>query len=342
MKLRTLPIRSGYTMVEIMVAAAAFLVLMAGVVTLVYSTNILTFKTVAVNSTGASARITLDQVQSLLRQAYTAPIPLDANGAVITGTLNLTGSAAVSSGLIPVVTGSTGIVTGTGAGIKFHRYVGGPYMTLITNTAGLSGSATSLSLELDTAAQVVPPLPQPGDTLVINTTALLSGNGYQVWATVSGSASLSSSSGTKRTYNIPLTPPLKDKDGNTVSGIGYVKPDTAGNPVNWSTSLLRPTALLLSTRKGKIEMGLLEPCVASGTSGAINTGTNYTTLTTEIDTDTKRPSCFSIATLGSAQFVGLVLRIRSSEYDNYFANKQFDSAATYMGLSTFIELKSIP
>lgn len=333
--------RSGFTMVEVMVASAVFMLLMAGVVALVYCANTLTFKNVAVNTTGTEARLTLDKVQSLLQTAYTNPDPLDSTGTVIPGTLNITGSAAVASGLMPVFSGSDGTITGTGAGIRFYRYIGGPFLTQITNTAGLSGNAASIDIQLDTSAQAPVPLPQPGDSLVINTTALLNGSGYQVWAKVSGPARLTSSSGTKRTYTVPLTAPMKDKDGNTVSGIAYVKPDTTGNPVSWSISLMRPTALLISSTNGKTRLGLLDPCVYTG-SNAIDTSANYTVLTTEIDVDPKRPSCFSVATLGSSPFVGLALRIRSSEYDNYFANKQFDGFSTFMSLGSFIELKSVP
>ncbi|MEI8233655.1 MAG: hypothetical protein WCH57_03105 [Verrucomicrobiota bacterium] len=338
---------SGHTLLEILVASAAFLLLMTGLYGLIYCAKTLTFKNVATNTTGAAAHLTLDKIQSLLQQAYTIPIPIDSTGANVTGTLSLTGTAATASGLIPVVSGSQGTVTGTGAGIKFYSYVGGPYLTLITGTAGLSGSATSLSIQLDTQAQVPVPLPQPGDKLLIKTTALLSGSGYQVWATVSGSATLIGSSGTLQTYAIPLTPPLKDsaENGNTVSGIQYQTDNTGINPVSWSTSLMRPTAFLISIRNSKTEMGMLQPYISTGTN-TISTGSNYTTLTTELDPTT--PSCFSIVSLNSASFIGVTLSFNSSEFGNYFGtgtgagNKQYDGFATFMGLSSLIQLKSLP
>jgi len=349
MKKRPIPTSlSGFTLVEVLVVSALTLLLIAGVYTLISCANVLTYKSFAINSTGTESHLALDQLQGALQTAYTVPTPIDSTGAVISGTLSIKGTAAIASGMAPVVSaGTSAEITGTGAGIKFKRYVGGPYIPVIPS-GGLSGTATTITIELDNNALPPPPLPKANDILLINTTALQGAEGFQAWATVSGSPTLVSTSGSRVKYSVPLTSPMldKEKDGTAITSIAY-QTDNQGNAVSYSASLLRPTAFLFSARGNKTELGMIDSYSMSN-GKVVLTGNNYVTLTREIDTNSSNPSRFAIVSIKneismeSKTFVSVVLRIRSSDYDNYLANKQNDGFCTFMGFSALINLKSTP
>jgi len=329
---------SGLTLVEILIAVATFLLLMLGVYSLIYCANVLTYKNYAINSTGTESHNALDQLQGTLQTAYTTPIPIDTTGAALSGTLNITGTTAVASGLAPVVSGTAAIITGTGPGIKFYCCVGGPYVVTIP-TGGLAGTATSVTIELDNNALPAPPVPQANDILLINTTAVPTS--FQDWATVSGTPTVVSSSGSRIKYSVALTPPMKDKDGNLTSTIPY-QTDNQGNAITCSANLLRPTAFIIVTNGSNKELRMFSSYTTGTNAKVVLTGTNYSTLTRAIDTGTTTLSQFGIVSMGSQTFVSLALRIRSTDYDNYLANKQRDGFSTYMGFSSFIALKSKP
>jgi len=304
----------------------------------VYCANVLTYKNYATNFTGTEAHNTLDQLQGVLQTAYSTPIAIDTTGAALSGTLSITGTAAVASGLAPVISGSTAVITGTGPGIKFYRYVGGPYIVTIPS-GGLAGTATSGTIELDNSAQPAPPVPQANDLLLINTTVVPTS--FQTRATVSGTTTVISTNGSKVKYAVSFTPPMKDLNGTATSPIPY-QTDNQGIAITCSASLLRPTAFIIVTNGVNKELRMFDSYTTDSSGKVVLTGSNYTTLTRAIDTGTSTLSQFGIATLGGQTFVGLVLRIRSTDYDNYLANKQFDGFCTYMGFNSFIALKSKP
>ncbi|MEI7957726.1 MAG: hypothetical protein WCI40_01350 [Verrucomicrobiota bacterium] len=331
----------GFTLTEILIGLTVFFFLMAGVYSLFYCANVLTSKVWAINSTGTDAHNTLDAVQGALQTAYTKPIPIDSTGADLSTTLNITGTAATATGLAAATSGSPQI-TGTGPGIRFYRYVGGPYAVTIP-TGGLAGTATSGTIELDNSAIPAPPVPQANDILCINTTVVPTS--FQDWATVSGTPTVASTNGTRVKYSVAFTPPMKDKDGNSTSAIPY-QTDNQGVAITCSATLLRPTAFIITTvisTSGTSKELRMFSSYTKNANGTVNlTGTNYRTLTRAIDTGTSTLSQFGIVTLENQNFVGLLLRVRSTDYDNYLANKQNDGFNTYMGFSSFIALKSKP
>lgn len=328
----------GFTLVEILIALAAFTLLLTGVYSLVYCANILTYKSCAINSTGTDAHNALDALQGTLQTAFTKPIPIDSTGAELSTTLTITGTKAVSSGLAPVVSGTGAVITGTGPGIKFYRCIGGPYVVTIP-PGGLAGTASSVTIELDNSALPPPPIPEANDILCINTTAVPTS--FQDWATVSGTPTVVSGSGSRISYSVALTPPMKDKDGTLTAPIPY-QTDNLGAAVTCSATLLRPTAFIIATSGSNKELRMFSSYTTDVNKAVVLTGTNYRTLTRAIDTGTTTLSQFGIVTLENQNFVSLVLCIRSTDYDNYLANKQNDGFNTYMGFSALIALKSKP
>ena len=335
--------QSGFTLVEFLIAATISLALIEGVYSLVYCSNILTAKCLALNSTNVESRNTMDQMQGMLQTAYTAPVPISGSGVALSSSLTLTGTANTLS-MAPVYTGTTATITGTGAGIKFKRCVGGPYQTQIPTT-GLLSTAASGTITLDNRALPLPPPPQKYDILAINSTAIISGTGYQVWATVN-SVTGTSTSGNLVTYTVSLSGTMTDKSEKVLSTGTAIQYQTDNNnkAITCYTLLLRPTAFLfyttVTTSATTTELRLLDPCTMTGSN--VNVSANYTTLTRAVDITTTPRAQFAIVTLGGKTFVSSLLRIRYSDDDNYLANKQFDGFSTYMGLGTMIHLKSMP
>lgn len=348
MKQRLTPrLRSAFTIVEVLVAVAILGLTVAGLYAMVRCANILFAKTYAVNATGTEVHNALDRIQNYLQQSYTPPLTIDSNGAVVN--IPISGSTAYAAGMVPVTTGATattGPVVGPASGIKFYRYVGGPYLMTPTNTNTIPGNVASLNFEYDPTlpAEVLPPKPQPGDFLVINTTALLGVSGtYQVWATVgTGAITATVSSTNKMTYTVPLVSPLRvgpDATSGTAS-IQYVYDNTAKKAITWSTILLRPTAFLFYTNGTTTELRLYDPFTLNGSN--VNVSGTHSTLTRELYTSTTTPSQFCIVPFGNSTFVSMILRMRCSDYDQFLTNKQSSGFSTYMGVNYMVHLKSNP
>jgi len=336
----------AFTLVELTIAIAAALVVVTGVYTLWRCSMVLTAKCVSMNVTGIAAHNVLDRMQLLLQLAYTTPVALDSTGAPLTAAfpLPLSGTAAVASGLAPVVTGSA-IITGTGSGISFYRHVGSPYLITV-GTAGISATATQISFTADNGAQIPPPAPKPNDSLLIFTTAILSGTSIfsgtdnQVCAKLAAITG-TSTAGTRVTYTATVTPPLVA--GTIPVGISY-QPNILGGSVDVSAVLIRPTAFVVVNQT---DLRYYDSYV-SGTNGGVNVNSNYVTLTNQLTISgtaapfDKTPTCFSVVTYENRPFVGVILHLRARNYDAYLSNKEANSFATYMGVESLISLKSNP
>ncbi len=311
--------------------------------------NILTAKTTSINTTSVTVQNALDRIQVYLQQSYTSPYPIDNTGKILTAPISMPGTTAYPRGLVPVVNGAGATVTGTGVGIKFYRYVGGPYLAQIPTT-GLAANAASITLLSNAGAQVCPAIPQAGDLLLINTTALLGGAdsiNYQVWATVKNGIAYTEVSGTRTYKDLPLTPSLRPGIPDTTvstTSIAYKYDNSTSSGATWTTYLLRPTAFLISynQKTAKTELGLLDPCVTTG--GIIDTTQNYTLLATLCSgrsplLDGLTPP-FAVVSLSNNTFVTVNLQTKS-DTDAYLSDKQAANGfSTYMGVRSMIHLKS--
>ena len=335
--------RRAYTLVELLTALAVGVVVMGGVYSFFRCASILTAKCTAMNITGSAAHNVLDRMQLLLQSAYTVPSPLDSTGAPLASfTTFVTGTAAAASGLAPVVSGTSASITGTGAGISFFRYVGAPYLVTV-GTAGLPSNVTQIVFTADNSAQVPPPAPKANDSLLIYTTAILSGTDNQVWAKLAAITG-TSISGNRRTYTATVTPPLVT--GTIPVSISY-QSNNQGGSVDVSAVLVRPTAFVVYNQT---DLRFYDSYVtgASGSAASVNVNSNYVTFTDQLTLSgtvaplDPSPTRFSVVTYQGRPFVGVVLHLRSKLYDTYLLNKQTDSFSTYMGVGSLISLKSSP
>ncbi|MEP6975202.1 MAG: prepilin-type N-terminal cleavage/methylation domain-containing protein [Spartobacteria bacterium] len=134
--------RSGFTLVEILVAAA-----LLGAVGLVVSSFTVTetwlyAKNAALNSSHQSARQALDRLANELQQAQNLPILIDATG--------------------------TPTAASTAAGVSYDRLVGTPYKVQHPGGSGYSSTATKVRVTLSTNLLASPPIPVQGDVLLLD------------------------------------------------------------------------------------------------------------------------------------------------------------------------------
>ena len=127
-----------------------------------------------------------------------------------------------------------------------------------------------------------------------------------------------------------------------ITSIAYQTDNLGTGVVSYSASLLRPTAFIIVTNGANKELRMFDGYATDSSGKVVLSGTNYTTLTNAIDTGTTTLSQFGVVTMGGKTFASLVLRVRSTDYDNYLANRQNDGFCTYMGFNSFIALKSTP
>jgi len=341
--------RGGFTLIEILISSAMASLLLVVIYTLGNSVNILAAKSFAINSTGTQARNTMDLIQARLQEAYTVPVPIDSSGTALSGT-SLTGTAATATGFVPVVSGTAATLTGTGAGITFYRVVGGPYVVTVPS-GGISSTANSITFTCDKAANPTPPAPLPTDTLMIYTTAVTSGTSYQVWADLSGTAT-STSSGTKVTYTQNISS-IRNGVSGAATGISR-QTDNNNNVITPSALLLRPTAfVIVSASTNTPQLRYIDGYTVSGTNAYgdnIDVNSYTKVLTRDIEptsveiANNDTISSFGIVTMGYNSFVGVILHVRSGQYDailNY-KSKQRTDFCTFMGIGSMVSLKSNP
>lgn len=309
--------KDAFTLVEVLVASSAAMVILAGVYALVSAGMILSVKSLAINATGRDVRLAVDRTEAVLLQAYDVPTLVNHAGATVSG-------------------------SGPAAGVRFFRYLGGPYVVTIP-TIGLSGTSTALTITRDNTALVLPPPPLPNDVIVINTTILMSGSTNQVRATiVDGSTIATSTNGNRVSYTVKLKGTLGD--ANTL--IPY-KSSTAV-----TTTVIRPSAfVVVPTAKGR-ELRYMESFPPSTPldvsqkhsvySEAIALPAYDSTPSTGDAMSDNNARPFALEKLYGRTFVNTRFRVRDTRYGRHLQGKQADEFSTFMGVNALISSKCNP
>lgn len=134
-------IPSGFTLVEMLVAASVGIVLAALSFAYLRAGTLLLAKNVAVNMSNNDLRGSMDQIQDRLQTAITVPILINTSGVVSTSPT---------------------------AGIYYDRLLGESYVVTHPGGSGLASTATNVTVTRSTDAYASPPLPAAGDVLLID------------------------------------------------------------------------------------------------------------------------------------------------------------------------------
>ena len=132
---------SGFTLIEILVAASVGIVLAGLSFAYLRAGTLLLAKNVAVNMSNNDLRGALDQLQDRLQSVTNVPILINTSGAVATAPT---------------------------AGIYYDRLLGESYVVTHPGGSGLAAAATSVLVTRSTDAYASPPIPAAGDVLLID------------------------------------------------------------------------------------------------------------------------------------------------------------------------------
>lgn len=287
--------RSGLTIVEMMFYMSVGIILSYVTYSFMTSAMVLYAKNMSIVHSHTNLRSVLDRLNNNLQQANSRPVLIDTSG--------------------------NAVVTATAAGLYYDRYLGDPYVVTNGSGSGLPSNTTTLTVTRSTAALASPPLPAPGDAILISNP---SGNVRAVIATSTPGAV---DGGTQRQ---PITLTLTAALGTT---IGWTSPEIR------TATLVHREAFLVVPTGNQSEFRFFqnfEP-VPVMTNAA-----NYVVISNQLSVLTGEVTPFSIDTLGSDKIVRASLFARSTEFSTYLSNKQAYEFNTFVRLNTVLASRLRP
>ena len=282
----------GFTLVEMLVGAAMSVVVGAAVFAVVNAGMVLAARNLSVNLTNTTMRGSLDRAEQLIQQADSLPALIDTAG-------------------VPAA--------GPAAGVSFDSYRGGPYV-VNAPASGLPASTTTLTIVRSTNPLASPPLPQPGDLLLIsNTPATLR----------------------PRVAVVAVAAP----DGLQHQAVNITLSAALGTPVTFvagtilTAKLVRPAALLALPAGGKRELRYY-PLFDTTTN--LNAPAQYVMLTDQVGMLAEDATPFTLVAVQGRTFVNLSLRVRAANFDRTLAGRQADEFNTFARVDCILARKLTP
>jgi hypothetical protein len=266
----------GIALVELLVAAGAGATVLLGIAYLMTSGSLLFAKNVSHNSLRGS----LDKLVQSVDQAL--------------GTIT------------PINTAGVAVTAGTKApGVIFDQYRGGPYVVTHPGGAGLSSSATSVTLTRSVDALAAPPVPIPGDVILL---AGAESTRLKVQSVAEGGIS-----GAQR-------------QSITVTLQGAV-----GTSIPWDAN---------TVKTAKIVRRVAFVVVASGQRNELRyfnnaesianfaTSTDFSLVTNNVAIATADATPFSMISVSGRSFLSVDLRIRAGQYANRLSTNEVNNFST--------------
>jgi hypothetical protein len=286
------PGRGAFTLIEILIAAAVATVVGLAIFTSMNTAMFMTARNLSVNLTNNSERKALDRIEQVIQQANTMPVLITTTGAA---------------------------ATSPAAGVSLDYYLGGPYVTNATGST-LPSSTTALTLVRSTNAVASPPIPNPGDVLMIN------GAPSSIRALISTAVASAPNGSGLQTIAITLVNQLGAAVSIPPSGI-------------LTSTLVRKVAFIVMPEGTGEELhyyGSYE------TTTNLNDPTKYVMLTDQVGLLAGASTPFSLATIQSTSFVGLAFQVRSNQFDQRLSGKQADKFNTFARVDVYIRPKINP
>jgi type II secretory pathway pseudopilin PulG len=284
--------RGAFTLVEIMIAAAVATVVGLAIFTSIYTAMLMAARNLSVNLTNNSERKALDRIEQVIQQANTMPT-------LITNT----GAAATSPA----------------AGVTFDYYLGGPYVLTVSGST-VPATTTSLAIVRSTNVVASPPLPNPGDVLMIN------GAPSSIRARISTVVVGATNGSAQQTITVTLANQLGAAVPIPTSGI-------------LTAYLVRMVAFIVMPEGTGQELhyyGSYE------TTTNLYDPTQYIMLTDQVGLLSGAATPFSLIQIQSASFVGLAFQVRSNQFDQRLNKKQADQFNTFARVDVYIRPKINP
>jgi len=287
---------AGITLVETLIGTAVTSAVGIAVFAFLDAGTYLSAKNLSLNLTNNQMRGALDRVEQVLQQGDTNPTLIDTSG-------NAVGS-------------------GQAAGVKFDRFIDGPYVADQTTTTSTS---TSIKLARSTASLSST---RPAFTDMVGDVIKLDGTATSLRPRIisSGSNPSSTTSGTIETITCPLSAALGTTVKSTTSSVLTAK-------------LVRQVAFIVMQNGSKYELRYYH---SYETTTSLSDTTKYTVITDQIATQSADILPFALSTVGGESFVTMTLRVRNGNADNRLLKKQSDEYNTYSRVDSYLRPKVNP
>jgi hypothetical protein len=278
---------AAFTITEMMVAGTglvitgmmAFLVLNGG--TLLYARN------VSSNHTNTELRLSMDRVFNEINTAEGIP-----------GLINDDGSSCTS---------------GSAAGVRFDKYLGGPYLVTHPGGTGLLAGAMSFLMQRSTHPAASPPVPQAGDVILIQ-------GEPGVRCVVASCQPGLVGAGNVQTLAVNLSTGLQRA--------------VSWKPAEFKSAILvRRVAITVLDTGGRAELRYY-PTAETLTNYENQAG--FSVVASEIAVQSGGATPFSIVTLGGNSFVGVSLGVRKVEMGKLFASRDPKEVNTFLSANTLL------
>ena len=256
--------------------------------------SILSAKNLSLNLSTNSLRTALDRVEQVLTQGDGTPVLITTSG-------------------VTVASGSA-----SAAGVKFDRFVGGPFV-ITSPSAPLPASSTALVLTRSTHAAAAAPIPRVGDLLRIDSTkpSLRPRLATVTPGTVSGN---------RQTIAVTLSNPLGVPVSPLASTIMTAK-------------LIRHVAFVVMPSNGRSELRYYD---SYDTTTNLNDPTKYVVVTDQLSPVGADLTPFSVKTYSGRNFINFAIRVRASTHDQRLVGKQADEFNNFARVDTLIRPKVAP
>ncbi|MDB6175222.1 MAG: hypothetical protein JWL59_4533 [Chthoniobacteraceae bacterium] len=305
MKTNGLASRSAFTLAEVAVGMAVGII--AGTMALSYmrTSAILLAKNISANRSNNTLRNAIDSMGDRLHGALTMPVLIDTTGSVVSS-LPANGTVGDSQ---------------PAAGVFYDRLIGDPYVLIHPGGAGLLASDSSVSLKRSISPYASPPIPAPGDVLLIESAPA------------------------------EMRPRVATVNAGAVNGnvqtIALTFTSSLGSAISWSVSrpkvarLVHREALLVmpsGTRRELRRYPTFEPMPS------LNDSTKYSVISNEIGSQGAEETPFYLTTTNAFEnkLFKLDLRVRVIGYERVLATKEANQFSAFMRVQTVIPIRSRP
>ncbi|MDB6152051.1 MAG: hypothetical protein JWL90_504 [Chthoniobacteraceae bacterium] len=307
--------RSAFTLVEMVVAATIGVVVCGLTLSYMRIGTILFAKNIGTNFSNNELRGSLDRVADSVQSTVNVPVLIDTSAAPVS--LGATGSG-------------VGVYRSTAAaGVYYDRLLGEPYIVTHPGGTGLPSSTTTLKITISTNVFASPPVPMPGDVLIID--------------------------GAPASLRPLVKTVVKDApDAAGLQSITVTFNAALGSSILWDVSrpktskLIRREALIVmpnGTRNELRRYPSFEPPVAAAD---LTNPAKYTVLTRQVGTAGGELTPFSLSTIVTStsvapdKLLNLDFRIRATGFEKVLSNKEVNDFSNFVRINTVIPSRLRP
>jgi len=284
---------AAFSLVETLMGGAVASALGVAIFSFLNVGMFLSAKNLSINLTGNSVRASMDRIEAMLQQGDSSPVLINGSAATVT--------------------------TGPAAGVKFDRYLGGPYVVTAPVT-GLPASTTTLTITRSTHSLASAPVPRVGDVLRIDSAAA-------ILRPRVASVSAGTIASNRQTITIGLAAPL----GTTVT---YVTTSVM------TAKLVRQVAFIVKPgAAGRQELRFYE---SLETTTNLEDRTKFFVITDQVGTQAADLLPFSLVPYSGKNFVSVSLRTRAGNFDRRLSGKQADEFNSYTRVDALARPKVNP